>query len=813
MSDPTTLGSYTVESVIFRGAHATSYLGSHSVMRGQRVVLRVLNPEAAADPDRVARFETEARNAARLKHECVAGVVDLQRDGDQPFLVLEYAEGLDVSTILNTFGAMPPGVAAAIAREVLRGLEHAHGLGMMHSKLRPRRVKVSPEGGVKLLGLGVRDSDGANENDTDAAYMAPEVVTGGGESVQADLYSVGMLMYHMLSARVPARGSGRPAPLAEANPIVPRPLSDVVDYLLEQAPNARPADAKTARLALEDVLDAMRVVVGSDLIRDYLANPKAFTEKSRQDAIVGLLRVARDIFDGPPPDPMAARKLVERVLSVDPGNEAATHFLSEIDGAGGDRTMMMPAGGFPDLPPRATPPPAAAAPPPAPPAPSAPKPEVKSEVKPASTPAPPVPKSEVKPAAPAAPKSELKPGASAAKSEIKSELKPSSSKAAAAAPPPPAPKKAAAAPPPPAEKKPAAAPAPKVPVGLFVGIGVVVIALVVALVLVLGKKKPAEVAAPETPAVPTGSLDVSTEPTGAVVTVEAGGASQSNTSNTTFDNLAEGTARVRVELAGFLARETTLAVTAGSPQSLHVKLLPDVAAQVCSLYVTVTPRADKVLLNGKPASGKDAFFWGVLPAGRYKVEASAAGFTTALATGKTLAGEVKKLSLTLASAPATPATPATPEPTPVAAVAEPADGVPARVEVAPAADIYVDDVLRAKSSASLDLKLSPGKHAVRFEHPDFVKVRKELQIKAGKAPKPLRVDLAAGEGILSISGGKPGLKIFLDGKSTGVTTPGVVRGVKPGRHTVDLREANGATVVSSQSVVVADSPVNQPVKF
>ncbi len=415
MSDPTTLGSYTVESVIFRGQHATSYLGAHTVMRGQRVVLRMLNPEAAADPDRVARFETEARNAARLKHECVAGVVDLQREADVPFLVLEYAEGLDVSTILGTFGAMPPAVAAAIARDVLRGLEHAHGLGMMHSKLRPRRVKVSPEGGIKLLGLGVRDSDGANENETDAAYMAPEVVTGGGESVQADLYSVGMLLHHMLSARVIARGSGRPAPLAEVNPIVPRPLSDVVDFLLESAPNARPADAKTARLALEDVLDAMRVVVASDLVRDYLANPKAFAEKSRQESISGLLRVARDIFDGPPSDPMAARKLVERVLAVDPGNEAATHFLSEIDGAGGDKTMMMPAGGFADLPPRATPPPVAAPP-------VAPKSELKPEVKPASTPPPPAPKSEVKPPAPAVPMSELKPSASTPKSEIKSEL-------------------------------------------------------------------------------------------------------------------------------------------------------------------------------------------------------------------------------------------------------------------------------------------------------------------------------------------------------------------------------------------------------
>lgn len=803
MADPTTLGSYTVESVIFRGQIATSYLAAHTVMRGQRVVLRVLNPEAAADADRVARFETEARNAGRLKHECIAGVVDLQRDGDAPFLVLEYAEGLDVSTLLNTFGAMPPTVAGVIAREVLRGLEHAHGLGMMHSKLRPRRVKVSPEGGVKVLGLGVRDSDGVNESETDSAYMAPEVVTGGGESVQADLYSVGVLLYHMVSARVPVRGAdGRVPSLADTNPIIPRPLSDVVDFLIENKPSSRPADAKSARAALDDVLEAMRVIVGADLIRDYLANPKSFTERARQEAISSLLRVARDLNDGPPPDPQAARRVVERVLDVDPGNEAATMFLSELDGDGSDRTMMMPAGGMPSLPPRvptpAPPPPAAAAPPPAPKPevkPAAPKAEIKSEVKPASS----APKSEVKPAA-AAPRSEVAPPKSAPKAE-----------------------KPAAKPEKPVERKPAAAPAPaNKNMGLLIGIGVVVVALIVTLVLVLGKKKPVEeVATGEPTPVATASLDVSTEPVGAVVTVEAGGSSQTNTSNTTFDNLAEGTARVRVELAGFLARETTLAVTTGSAQSLHMALLPDAAAQVCSVYVAVTPKAEKVLINGKPASGKETMFWSVVPAGKYKVEASAAGFTTALAKGSAKAGEVKKVALTLASAPTdvataggtTPGAPGSAGSAVVPATEDPADGQPVRIEVTPNADIFVNHVLRAKSAAFVDVKLPVGKWDVVFEHPDFPKVRKEVQVKAGKTTKPLRVDLSAGEGGISVRGGKAGLKIYVDGRSSGMTTPGVVRGLKPGRHTIELRESNGTTVVATQSVVITDSPQNQPVQF
>ncbi|MBI5168186.1 MAG: hypothetical protein HZA61_01730 [Candidatus Eisenbacteria bacterium] len=446
---------------------------------------------------------------------------------------------------------------------------------------------------------------------------------------------------------------------------------------------------------------------------------------------------------------------------------------------------------------------------------------MKSEVKPAAPAAPAAPsapKPEVKPAAAPAPKSEVKPAASA---PPKSEVKPAATPRSEVAPPRSAAKAEKPAPKPekPAERKPAAAAAaPAKNMGLLIGIGVVVVALVVALVLVLGKKKPVEEVATGEPAPATASLDVSTEPVGAVVTVEAGGASQTLTSNTTFDNLAEGTARVRVELAGFLARETTLAVTAGAPQSLHMALLPDAAAQVCSLYVAVTPRADKVLINGKPASGKESMFWAVLPAGKYKVEASAAGFTTALAKGSAKASEVKKLALTLASAPADAAasgatTGATTNTAVVPVTEEPADGIALHIEVTPPADITVNHVLRAKAAPSVDVKLGPGKYEVVFEHPDFPKIRKEVQLKAGKTAKPLRVDLSAGEGGISVRGGKAGLKIYVDGRSTGVTTPGVVRGLKPGRRTVELRESNGVTVVASQSVIISDSPQNQQVQF
>jgi serine/threonine protein kinase len=236
-------------------------------------------------------------------------------------------------------------------------------------------------------------------------------------------------------------------------------------------------------------------------------------------------------------------------------------------------------------------------------------------------------------------------------------------------------------------------------------------------------------------------------------------------------------------------------------------------ATVCSLYVSVTPRADQVLVNGKPAAGKDVAFAYAFPGGRYKIEAAATGFTTALAAGRGKVGEVKHVTMTLAAVPAVDPAAAAAAAAAQAVPGVPGGNIPLHVEVSPPCDIYLAGVLRAQNATTLDIAMPEGKYEVSFVHPDFVKVRRDVQFKADKPTKPLKVDLTAGEGGISVRGGKAGLKIFVDGRSAGVTTPGVVRGIKPGRRNVELREADGVTVVSAQSVVVGDSPGNQVVQF
>ena len=391
---------------------------------------------------------------------------------------------------------------------------------------------------MKVLGLGVpRQRRRERERDRFGVHGA-RVVTGGGESVQADLYSVGVLLFHMVSARVPMRARRRPRAVARrhepdhsAAAVRRRGLPD-----REQTERA-PADAEVRargarRRARGDARDRGR---GPDprLPRE----PESFTERARQEAISSLLRVARDLNDGPPPDPQAAPRGRARCSRSIPATKRRRRSFPDLDGDSSDRTMMMPAGGMPSLPPRDAAAAAAAAAPPRPPA-AAPKPEVK-------------------PAAPAPPKSEVKPAA--AKPEISRgeavvlgaevRVKPAAAPASRSRP-----RRARRRPR--SRRRSRSPPSARAPRsrsgeqehGLLVGIGVVVVALIVAL-RVRAREEEAGRGGRDRRAGADGDRDARRVhgAVGAVVTVEAGGSSQTNTSNTTFRTISpSGTARACV---------------------------------------------------------------------------------------------------------------------------------------------------------------------------------------------------------------------------------------------------------------------------
>ena len=204
----------------------------------REVAIKMLPPELASDPDRLRRFELEARVTGRLNHPHIVAVHDAVLDGPQPFLVTELLDGQTLGTRLSS-GAMAPAAALAIARQVAHALAAAHAKGVVHRDLKPDNILIADDGSAKVLDFGlarvlpalVDDKSGASTLTAAATatlpgvalgtigYMAPEQVEGRPADERADIFSLGVVLYESLTGRQPFR---RPSRRAAPRPIIAR---------------------------------------------------------------------------------------------------------------------------------------------------------------------------------------------------------------------------------------------------------------------------------------------------------------------------------------------------------------------------------------------------------------------------------------------------------------------------------------------------------------------------------------------------------------------------------------------------------------
>ncbi|HEY6001215.1 MAG TPA: serine/threonine-protein kinase, partial [bacterium] len=350
MSDLTQIGHYVIKGLLRHGRSADSYFAENASMRSQKVLLRVLLPETASDPAFVRSFMEEARIAARLDHNCIASVLDLKDDGERIYAVLEFIEGLELGEILERFGPPPPEVAAAIMREVCSALEHAHGKSILHRRLRPRLIKVTPEGGVKVLGFGLRERESFLQSSVlpdalrEELYRPPEQVREEPQDVRGDLYTLAVIIYELLSNRLPfdvipgpaGRGPARKPPsIFERNPLVPAAFGRLLERCLAERREDRPADAGEVRRALDDLLDEYRVMHSADLLQLYLGNPPDYSEQARKRSLEAMLRDAERLSKGSDAERRAAIEELERLLSADPNHKQAASLARKLRPGGG----------------------------------------------------------------------------------------------------------------------------------------------------------------------------------------------------------------------------------------------------------------------------------------------------------------------------------------------------------------------------------------------------------------------------------------------------------------------------------------------
>jgi serine/threonine-protein kinase len=234
---------------------------------GRLVAVKVLGAGFADSPDFVERFRREALTAAALSHPNIAQVYDYGVDGDSHFIVMEYAEGQDLAQVIREHGRLTPSDAVRIAEQVCAALGAAHRAGVVHRDIKPGNVIVRPDGTVKVTDFGIARALGqASLTDTGtvmgtAAYVAPEQARGEATTPSSDLYSLGILLFQMLTGAVPFEGDtpvaiamrhlDEPVPLPSSRVAdLPANLDEVVVRATAKSPTDRYADADAMAAAL-----------------------------------------------------------------------------------------------------------------------------------------------------------------------------------------------------------------------------------------------------------------------------------------------------------------------------------------------------------------------------------------------------------------------------------------------------------------------------------------------------------------------------------------------------------------------------------
>jgi eukaryotic-like serine/threonine-protein kinase len=201
-------GRYKLEAKLGSGGMSTVYLARDTTLDRQ-VAVKVLHREMSEQADQLERFRQEARAVAKLSHPNVVAVIDAGEDGGHPYIVFEYVEGETLKQRINRVGALDAQESLAYAIEIARGLTVAHNRNMVHRDIKPQNVLIDSEGRAKLTDFGISrqlEEDGMTATGrvlgtTD--YVAPEQAMGHPVDQRSDIYSLGVVLYEMLTGQVP----------------------------------------------------------------------------------------------------------------------------------------------------------------------------------------------------------------------------------------------------------------------------------------------------------------------------------------------------------------------------------------------------------------------------------------------------------------------------------------------------------------------------------------------------------------------------------------------------------------------------------
>lgn len=275
-------GRYRLVELLGQGGMATIYRAVDGQL-GRDVAVKVLRPQYGRDPDFLARFRQEAQAAASLNHPNIVAVYDYGRDEQGPFIVMELVDGEDLASMVRRTGPLPPRQVARIGAEIARALGAAHARGIVHRDMKSSNVMLTRDGHAKVTDFGIARAMAEAQLTLPGTtlgsvhYFSPEQARGEVATPASDIYSLGVVLYELLTGRRPWEGDSAaavamarltgPVPSArDVRPSIPPDLDAIVGRALASEPAGRYPSASAMADDLERFLSGAPVAAAGDSV-------------------------------------------------------------------------------------------------------------------------------------------------------------------------------------------------------------------------------------------------------------------------------------------------------------------------------------------------------------------------------------------------------------------------------------------------------------------------------------------------------------------------------------------------------------------